>query len=434
MRIPGPRQPCQNNDLANAIQLGRFSSNWGSGPPSKRAPLGNLGLSSESPIDDDWITKRGPKLYAKRDRHANLLKKARMIRFQRAYAMTDSIRYCGLHAIPLMGQSPSLNVNEKGYSWNGLQSCGNRSCINCAARAIGEKVNRIQKSVRGALVKQKLVLFVTLTTKRSNHLTGQIKELRKGWKAVQNRLDYDVRRAGGAYDTVRGLDVTFKPNWGNPYHLHMHCLIIIDLPAEFSMTGLDLCHRIKNAFSRKAWRSRIAAQDAKIVARDNGASDYVAKFAGLGFEIANPRDKTGRDKDALSLCQLIDQASETRDPRLIHIYQGYQTAMKGVKTLSFSKTWDRWQIEEEEEEAEESEPVLIISKPWWHYVQQQQHRLARLVWLDVNYNQGFLLADLNAIMRAPPDPLALKGWMHAAGCIHQDLNNKNAHVGYEKQE
>lgn len=337
-----------------------------------------------------------------------------MLKFQRTYATTESIKFCGLHAIPVMGQSPALNVTAKGYSFSGLQSCGNRTCINCAGRAVNKKVNRIRAARKGAGIKGAKVLFVTLTTKRSNSVKEQIAELRKGWKAVQNRLDYDVKRKGGEYDTVRALDVTFKPNWGNPFHLHLHCLIIIK--TDQWMLGKDgkepLQDRIKAAFSKKAWNSRIAAQDVRIVRRDSkSVDDYIAKFAGLGWELSNTLEKTG--KQGISLGQMIDQASSQSPApaRMVWIYQAYQKAMKGVKTMSFSKTWDRWIIVEAEEEEEEQAPALIISKPWWDLVRPYQHRMARLVWKDVNYSKGVHTADLDTIMRSPPDVGKLMQWI-----------------------
>ena len=420
MRIPCPTQDSIKDktrfpddslvDIADRLGLS----------PTKNAALGHLGLSSESPNLKATIDKSMRGRHSKEQLWEFQLRKARMLKFQRTYATTDSIKFCGLHAIPVMGQSPALNVTAKGYSFSGLQSCGNRSCINCAGRAVHKKVQRIRAGRKGANIKGAKVLFVTLTTKRSNSVKDQIAELRKGWKAVQNRLDYDVKRNGGEYDTVRALDVTFKPNWGNPFHLHLHCLIIIK--TDKWMLGKDdnepLQDRIKAAFSKQAWNSRVAAQDVRIVRPDSkSVDDYIAKFAGLGWELSNTMEKTG--KQGISLGQLIDQASSQSpaNPRMVWIYKAYQTAMKGVKTMSFSKTWDRWIIVEEEEEEEQS-PALIISKPWWDLVRPHQHRMARLVWKDVNYAKGVKTEDLDKIMRSPPDLQRLLMWMD-----NQDSNN-----------
>jgi hypothetical protein len=124
-------------------------------------------------------------------------------------------------------------------------------------------------------------------------------------------------------------------------------------------------------------------------------------------------EKTG--KQGISLGQLIDQASSQSpaNPRMVWIYKTYQTAMKGVKTMSFSKTWDRWIIVEEQEEEEQS-PALIISKPWWDLVRPHQHRMARLVWKDINYTKGAKTEDLDTIMRKPPDEAELLSWMNRA--------------------
>jgi len=414
LRLPGPPQAGSRDqhefhddsqlDIADHLALS----------PTKKVALGHLGLSSESPKAKPPIDNSLRGRYGKEQLWEFQLRKARMLKFQRTYATTDSIKFCGLHAIPVMGQSPALNITAKGYSFSGLQSCGNRSCINCAGRAVHKKVQRIRDGRKGANIQGAKVLFVTLTTKRSNSVKEQIAELRKGWKAVQNRLGYDVKRNGGKYDTVRALDVTFKPNWGNPFHLHLHCLIIIK--TDKWMLGKDgnepLQDRIKAAFSRKAWNARIAAQDVRIVRPDSkSVDDYIAKFAGLGWELSNTMEKTG--KQGISLGQLIDRASSQSpaNPRMVWIYKAYQTAMKGVKTMSFSKTWDRWIIPEEEEQEEEQAPALIISKPWWELVRPHQHRMARLVWKDVNYAKGVKTEDLDTIMRAPPDLHKLLMWM-----------------------
>ena len=94
--------------------------------------------------------------------------------------------------------------------------------------------------------------------------------------------------------------------------------------------------------------------------------------------------------------------------------------------MSFSKTWDRWIIPEEEEEEEEQAPALVISKSWWDLVRPHQHRMARLVWKDVNYAQSVATEELNQIMRSPPDLHKLLMWMDNQDS--NDLtNNKNAH-------
>ena len=321
--------------------------------------------------------------------------------------MTDSIKYCSLHPIPTMGQSPTLSANAKGYGWSGLQSCGNKSCVMCAGRAVGDKVKRIRSAANQAARNEDLVLFVTLTTKRSNDIKNQLLELRKGWKAVQNRLDYDIKKNGGRYGTVRAVDVTFKPQWSTPYHLHLHCIIIVSWGSVAPVyTGRDIMHRIKKAFSKKAWNSRIAAQDVRIVSEDKGVFDYLAKFAGLGFEIANPVGKEGRVQGSYSLYQLIDKAigepGSKPHPRYVHIYQEYQRETKGVKMLSFSANWDDWIVEEEEEE-EISAPDLSVSKPWWPAIRGVMHALGRIVFNDKNYGTGEVIEDINEVLRSPPN-------------------------------
>jgi hypothetical protein len=407
-------------DEAPATGAGPLSPDLALIPRYRKGPLGNLGTSSER----DEETKQQNTTVSKSERIAQLKKRVTMLRFQRTHAVTESIRFCGIHAIPLIGLSPACVISDKGYGWTGLQSCGNRSCVNCAGRAVSGKIDRIKRSIRGAHKEGKTVLFLTLTTKRNSSPKDQIAELRKGWKAVQNRLDYDIKRAGGSYDTVRAVDVTFKPRWGRPYHVHLHCLVIVDLPPGYD-SGLDhLCHRIRDGFSRKAWSARISAQDVRIVDRDRGASEYVAKFSGLAYELANPKGKKAQDPNALSLYQLIDQAMEDGDPRLIRVYQDYQRAMKGVKTMSFSRDWDRWQIEESDQE--ETEPVrIVVSKPWWDLIYRHRDRIGILLFIDVNYHGSVQLKALEPIMRLhPPDLRLFNDWLNATENMYSYIKSE----------
>ena len=399
--------PARVNSPMSTIGAGPLSSDLQLIPDYRKGSLGNLGTSSETGEE----TKQENTTASKEERIAQLKKRVKMLRFQRTHAVTESIRFCGLHAIPLIGLSPACVISDKGYGWTGLQSCGNRSCINCAGRTVSGKVDRIKRSIDGAHRQDKTVLFVTLTTKRNSSPKDQIAELRKGWKSVQNRLDYDIKKPGGRYDTVRAVDVTFKPRWGRPYHVHLHCLVIVELPPGYD-SGLDhLCNRIKEGFSKKAWSARISAQDVRIVDRDRGASEYVTKFSGLAYELANPKGKKARDPNALSLYQLIDQAIEDGDTRFIRIYQDYQRAMKGVKTMSFSRTWDRWQLDEGEDE--ETEPArMVISKPWWDLIYPHRDTIGILLFIDVNYHGSVQLQKLEPIMRMHPPVLQLfKDWL-----------------------
>ena len=348
-------------------------------------------------------------LELKKKKYEQLKETQLLFKFQQKKAVSLSMRNCTL--MPIRMKQVTIYASPMGYSFGGLATCDNPHCVRCSKKRAYKRRLRIQASIEGATMAGKQAYFVTLTMKRSDDIAAQIKRMKVAWKAVQNKLDKIIKKKyKGTYATARAMDITFKLiGHGShaPYNLHLHCVIIIDVP-EDGPEDKDLSSMIKTAWCNSTGQSDIKGQDVTRVKSPEKLATYCAKMAGLALELASPHTKTGKKKNSLSLPQLMKKGIEGCK-YAITIYRQFLVAMKGMKTLSFSKNWDSYAVLDEGNEEEEAPfgPVLVekenlplvrIPHFWWHAVRLHLDTIGIKLWKSIYLENEEDLTEFQGLM------------------------------------
>ena len=338
-------------------------------------------------------------LELKQKRYKELKQRKLLFKFQHQHAPALSMNRCSL--MPIYQQQVTIYTSPTGYSFGGLATCDNPNCVRCSRKRAYKRARRIQSSIQGATLAEKQAYFVTLTMKRSDDIAAQIKRMKKAWKAVQNKLDKVIKKKyKGTYATARAMDITFKlTGYGShaPYNLHLHCVIIIDVP-EYGPEDEDLSSMIKKIWCNSTGQSDEKGQDIARVKSPEKLARYCAKMAGLAMELSSPHTKKGKKKNSLSLPQLMEKGIEGNQ-YAIKIYKKFLVAMKGMKTLSFSKNWDNYSLEEpEKEEEEEGKPIVTIPRFWWHIVKYHMDDIGIKLWKSIYIENEEDLTEFHGLM------------------------------------
>ena len=310
----------------------------------------------------------------RREKHDNLIPLTRYqaMTVQRRLAPGNAMKSCGLRPIPTPDNQISLCITEKGARFQGVSRCRSQFCIDCASYAKETRIERIGGGIRGAIATNKPVYFLTLTTQRSPDPTSQINALQEGWKLLQGRLAYRLKKQGIRMHFVRGLDVTFRPGRHDIYHSHLH--IVFVLGSEFvpyRSKGIEY-ETFESMVSaswvdiqlKKGIKADIAGQRIERVEKDRGLSRYLAKFDGLGHEIVNFHAKTGKqtqsmkENQSIGWMQLVGRVYRGESD-CEAIYHRFLCSVKGKRTISFSGLWDDLVREDPKEPEEEIEPRKI---------------------------------------------------------------------------
>jgi hypothetical protein len=334
----------------------------------------------------------------KKQVYAELRKRHDLFRFQHQEAPALSMRRCSL--MPILHQNTTIYMSPSGYSFGGLTTCDNPNCVRCSKKRVYARRLRIQSSIEGALSDGKMAYFVTLTMRRSDDIRAQIKRMKRAWKAVQNKLDKVIKKKyKGTYSAARAMDITFKLiGYGSnaPYNLHLHCVIIVDVEG---LTDEKISNIIKTAWCKSTGESDEKGQDVTRVESPEKLATYCAKMAGLALELASPHTKKGKKHNSLSLPQLMERGIEG-DQYAINLYQEFLRAMKGMKTISFSRNWDSYASpkEEDEEEGESPTPVATIPHFWWDTCKYYLDEIGLKLWKSIYLENQEDLAEFQGLM------------------------------------
>ena len=308
------------------------------------------------------------------------------------------MRCCGLMPIGHTPQTDeftggihglSLAISDKGARFCGVGRCGSQFCIDCASYAKEPRIKRIGAGVEGAIEKGYNAYFITLTIQRDSDPVFQVEALQRGWKKLQGRISYRLKKQGIQFDFVRGLDVTFRPGQHAVYHCHLHVIMVL----RGTFEPCNKYHSFEN-MAANCWadiqvkdgvESRAIGQHTQPIDIDNGISRYLAKFEGLGNELANFQAKTGKaqKKGALTnnsigwweLVGLVyregEETEEDQDRPYLRVYKRFLQAVAGRRTISFSRRWDEL-IEPTEEEDQEPPDVveLSVSIEWFKLIKK----------------------------------------------------------------
>jgi len=324
---------------------------------------------------------------------------------QRKYATSKTMRNCGLtiacdqstgELTPIhkkvmgmknksIGASGVLcKVSKEGVTVKGVGFCQSPFCVTCMGYTRTQRMERITKGLQQARKEDLHAYFVTLTIQRTSDIKQQIKDLLYGWKCLLDKLSYRTKKQGIQTYIVRNLDITFRPKQRDIYHTHLHCIVIFDKelqPFTDKKTKtkiLDIPMFLEHAWvdiqTSKNVKASLQGQHIEKIRHDEKLSRYVSKFEGLSKELANFQHKSGKqtELDLLSIgfMELLGHV-KNEDSTCIRIYREFLRAMKGARTVSFSRSWkmlEQRHIEEEEENTEESEDTteeIFVSVNWF---------------------------------------------------------------------
>ena len=317
-------------------------------------------------------------------RYKGLKERAALMDFQRQQSPIKGMRKCALYTIAEGVQSKigtvkkdgsiftaeqvpdvELSLSEYGYSFSGLQTCKNPSCVNCSRAISMQRAERIQKVLTATSSREWTRLFLTFTIPRQDCPRAAAKEIQRRWKRLQDRIQYRYRRDGQRVEFAKALDVTFRlRTYGRKktYHVHLHIVMVIEGRHSIEEIDADLIRvwlaEQKDVECQPTERGQYIEE-----IKDNQAlSKYVAKMAGLGLELMSSRTKTGKDDESLALPQLMQAANEG-NKRARFVYREYLEGMRKLRTCSFSNGWDELKLPESEGEPDRN--TITIPPKWW---------------------------------------------------------------------
>jgi hypothetical protein len=376
--------------------------------------LGQYGNSSESRIVPNKlssIVSDASEEASKRKRleYIEELKRARReLSFQRLYSPYISHRCCSLYSIAeksqgLIDMPVKLLIEEKDARLSGMCVCDSPWCRKCSWKCTADRASRINLGVKNALDRwdsgesEESVWFFTPTVKRHHDVENQKLQLRRGWKTVKNYNDYRQRIGLYTYDTVRAIDITFKPWLEDVYHTHYHILVIFsDTPSvdearrRLSGPWCEALEGVSLEDCQDVVRIVRTAEDPDAM----GICRYIAKMSGLGLELSGTATtKTGNK--GLSFAELLANGTKYGG-HYIDIYQDFLKGIKGTNTCNFSGDWPKL---DEDGIIREEPKVEIEIPPYWRWrVLPNQSSVTLIMYSAYKFNKWYIIRDFERMM------------------------------------
>jgi hypothetical protein len=295
------------------------------------------------------------------------------LKTQRRYAPSKTMRNCGLTLTTEVNGSVKpvvCDVKKQGVTVSGVGFCRSPFCVTCMGYTRTKRMDRITNGLRQARAEGLQAYFVTFTIQRTHDIKQQSKDLLYGWKCFLDKISYRFKKQGIKKYIVRNLDITFRPDQKDIYHTHLHCIIVLDKDIEpfkdkktktkILDTTMFFEHAWVDIQTSKNVKASLEGQHIEKIKHDAKLSRYVSKFEGLSKELTNFAHKTGKENkiglSSIGFMELLGHVHKNinnEDDKHKYIYRDFLKAMKGARTVSFSRTWK--ELEERAPEDEESE-------------------------------------------------------------------------------
>jgi len=329
-----------------------------------------------------------------------------------------SMKLCGRTPIPNDAMKSQIEIYDTTAFISGNATCGSCWCPNCMKRAKITKIERITNGLEGAISDGKEAYLLTLTVPRSSNAIEQIRLLMEGWKHLQNKVRYQLKKKGIKLDFVRSLDITFKVLQDKTFHAHLHIIFVLSKPfssfESYPRRNLDEIDQLNQSLKKKeksevfryrtlwqdnrpryrdgknykvtvnsiqqlfclAWHDvmkqkgltiSLQAQHIEKIEKNQGISRYLAKFQGMGLELMNFQNKKGKNNKtpalqklhgSIGFMELLGHVSKGNDSAL-QKYQEFILASHGTRVMGFSSGW----IELEEVGKSNFEELLLAPGP-----------------------------------------------------------------------
>ena len=285
--------------------------------------------------------------------------------FQRAFATRKTMRKCCLSVI--QGREATINAwvsssGEVRAGYTSLATCSSSLCPSCIKHLAKERRELIQNTLAYAENNGLFATFITLTTTKGGTLKDRIKDLNKCYsdtisKTLKQRLK---RRGNKVFEYVRALDITINDKSNNPYHPHIHSLIITSDRYELMEDIIwDNWKSSMNKLGRKVSR---LCYDFTCVDKVKGVESYLSK--GLSFEVTST-NKESKGSNSLGFMKWVLSICDNPTKRQIAIYKNLLNETFKCRWFSKSKGFkglgDR--LEQEDKPLEVKEDKLVFSQP-----------------------------------------------------------------------
>lgn len=299
-----------------------------------------------------------------------------------------SMKLCGRTPIPSCDIKTNLRIYKNSAFLSGNTTCDSCWCPNCMKRNRMSKIERIAAGLEGAFAQGKKAYFLTLTVPRSNDPIQQINDLMSGYKALQDKVYYQLSKQGIKLDFVRSLDITFKIFEDNIYHAHLHIILVLSddfIPYEsYARRGKKEISELKgfkvrtlltrgklrykdgknqkvtvetvdqlfslswhDVMKQKGLKVSLDAQYIEEIEENNGISRYLGKFQGMGLELMNFQHKSGKKDnkgklqtiyESMGFMELLGYVSKGNH-KALQVYQEFICASHGTRVIGFSEQW-----------------------------------------------------------------------------------------------
>lgn len=382
-------------------------------------PKDNIATSKDQALTKNWITsdkfrnqlsnsfltgKKNKTITAK-DRKKTSVNYYHALQTQRKYSPHRTMRLCG-KGLQYHNESGIVTcaISENGVSVRGVAFCQSPFCVTCMGYQRTQRRKKIEKGLIQARRHDYPAYFVTLTIERTNDIEKQVKDLFYGWKLLQDRLSYRMKKQGVKVFMVRNLDITFKPESHAIFHTHLHCIVILDQEMK-PFTDRKTKKKITNFsdFLKNSWvaiqtkkniKCSLQGQHIEKVENDKKLSRYVSKFEGLACELSYFAHKTGKNnklcKKSIGYMELLGFVHKENE-KCISVYKQFLLAMHGCRTVAFSRNWNTKEeieidgkkeeiiteilllpfAEREEEEKETKVHEIFILPDWFSFLKSK---------------------------------------------------------------
>ena len=286
----------------------------------------------------------------------------KVMSFQRTFASTKALRKCGLVPIPNREARLSASVYPDGTvhtGFSGLMKCNNTLCPECNKELSFNRREVIQDRLLFSKNKGHSINFGTLTLPRTVGLTDSIKSLNSAYKGIigDGLRQYCKRRGNQEYHHTRSLDITVCDTDRNPFHIHIHFLLITDK----LVSGIKeyIWRRYKKFMLKLGIRVTKMAFDFKPIETIKGIQNYLNKT--LSFELTST-NKIGKRQNSYGWLEWLSRIAEAPTKRQIAIYRSLVKETKGTRWWSKSNSFVVPSNGVEDSEMDEVKPIEVFSQ------------------------------------------------------------------------
>lgn len=296
------------------------------------------------------------------------------------------VQRCGRYALP--AHAPMLLEGPAGPAFGGLEVCGSAwECPVCAYRVRAKHAAELVRVAREHRAAGGHVYLLTLTL--AHGWGDDLRRLRTGLADAWRRL---VRGAPwnrwaervGWVGYARAMEVTHGTNG---WHPHLHALVCTE-HAITPAAARALAERWRDAvvreiggkhapdvFTELKCSKRVVLFTRGVRLETTADGDTAARYlAKLGLEVSGAGKSAGR-----SQWTLLERATATEDPRATMLWLDYCEAMRGARTLTWSrKLRARYAVETEDDPAPKGRCTLVFSGRAWSLIRERDWQVAEV--------------------------------------------------------